>query len=154
MTDKQPPTISTRGNVHAPTAKGTRIAGKWGVVPERGCLGYVTKRDSHAHRIRSLDAYAISTSVLRNLERLKVGRVFIHETDTGDVYEYLLEDFTEYGRIVPGHILEDDTDPQRFHSRDDPAALWPKHAGLFYNHRDTDAVDAEFTTAADLEAGR
>lgn len=146
---EDPPTISTTGRVLAPTPDEAKAAGKWGHVPERDCLGFVTQRDSHAHRIRKFDAYALSVSVLNTLTDLGVERVFIHETDTGDVYEFLLDDFTEWGKPVPDDVLEHPSDPQRYHSRDDPAALWSGHASAFYvSEKPPD--DAGFTPASEL----
>ena len=127
--DPEPPHVAVQGAVKAPHGDATRVVGMWGHCEERGALAYVSERDSERHRLRALDAYAISTYTLELLTALRAEYVFIAETDTGDVYEYELADFTEYGDLVPERFLEDTNDPQRYATRAGAWRKWSNHAG-------------------------
>lgn len=128
---EDPPLIRKEGRVLTTDSKRTRTAG-WHGPTNRGAVGYVTSRDSHEHRIRALDAYAISTSVLRKLELIDAEVLLVVEEDTDAVFEYRLEDFTEYADLVPERFLYDASDPQRYVPRTNAYAEWPNHRGDVY----------------------
>lgn len=100
---------------------------------------YVTTRDSETHRLRQLKpdaggAYAVSRGAVDEVRRMahrtlsgQLRRFFVHEQDTGAVYEYpfrALED----GAEVPDRFLETTADPQVYVTRDDAAYVWEDHA--------------------------
>jgi len=117
-----------------------RRGGWWGACPGRGCLGYATERDSYAHRLRELGAYAISVNVLQKIQTLGVERVFVVETDTGTILEYRIEQFLEEGEAVPDEYLQDIYDPQRFAGTELAAGRWEDAFGAFY--RDSPVTEA------------
>lgn len=150
--DPPAPRIQKRTPIYAGLNEdGTRrTVGHVGLCPDRGdddvvASVFVTKRDSHDHRIRALDAYAISEDALPRLTDRDIKRLFVHETDTGHVYEYRMRQFTE-GPNVPNHYLATRGDPQRFVTRDDAAYTWADHGGRLYLPRgDLPSVAREWT---------
>jgi hypothetical protein len=133
--DEQPPRVWAQGRVMArhPT-DGQQHAGTYGtvVVPEdhevHGTVALVKQVRRDDHRIRNVDGYAISTNALDIMRTLAIERVYIMERDTGDVLEYLYEDFTEWGDLLPESHRDHPEHRQRYVRCSDPLALWPDHA--------------------------
>ena len=145
----EPPRVFTRGAIKAVTPDGTKLAARWGEGKNRDGRVIVAKKDSQKHRLRALDAYAFSTDAIRTMEQFGAERVFIHETDTGDVYEFSLDDFTDWGTPVPAKFLDSPDDPQRYHERDDPLHRWPGHGEILYAGEACDG-SAEFVRGSEL----
>lgn len=149
--EAEPPTIRKEGRVVVHTPGGTRVAGWLGTIPERGDSGFVAERDSHLHRIRALDAYAISLTALRILEQAECGYVLVHETDTDAVYEWKATAFIQ-GNEVADRYLQHSNDPQRFCKRDSARAIWRDHGSELYRSTPSPDVNEEvFAPASDLD---
>ena len=134
---------SIRANIDAETS---RIVGYHGISPERECRAFVTSRDSDEHRLRALDAYAISDRALSMVEAFGIERIYIVETDTGTVYEFRASDYLTDGDPVPEEFLMTAHDPQTYRRRDEALHRWRDHAGEFYIPRDVDvAFESEFS---------
>lgn len=125
-TTTDPPQLQKRHRVQSLTGGGH--AGHIARAAARPNPVFVAARDSHDHRLRYLHeeqggAYAISDDVLRRLADAGVQRIFIRETDTGDVYEWPAGAFYT-GEHVPDAFLETTSDPQRYATRDSAEHVW------------------------------
>lgn len=125
-----PPGIVKRQAIHGGHSRdgSSRKTGHYGTMPNRPCPGFYTKRDSEAHKIHAIDpngAYAISDDVLEKLAAKGVGRILIHEYDTGDVLEFRFKEFSD-GPSVPDSIATDN-DPQTYQRPEDAWAIWTDH---------------------------
>lgn len=130
---KSAPRIRKHRRVLHRTGRRTRTVG-WHGPTTRGVRGFVTARDSHEHRIRALNAYAISQKVLDKLRDRNVELILVAETDTGKVLEYSPFDFSN---SVPSEYLSDKRDPQSYAETND-ATVWPDHHGDVYVPRSED----------------
>lgn len=128
--EPDPPHIKKRQSVPLSVGEKRVTAGWIGPVPEREALGYVSKRDEHEHRIRALDAYGISETVLRRLAAQDVQVVLIHEAQSDRVLEYTLGQFAD-GTPVPDDYLLRSDDPQRYVEREECQDWW-RHGGNLY----------------------
>lgn len=137
---EDPPVIKKKGRVLVDAGNRTRTAG-WHGPTNRGGVGFVTARDSHEHRLRALDAYAISKSVLRKLALLEAVVILVVETDTDAVFEFTFEDYVEYGEVVPEKFNANPRDPQRYVPRTKAYAEWPNHRGDVYVPRGEDGPE-------------
>jgi hypothetical protein len=135
VTPPDEPHIQKRQKVPHTVGEKRIIAGWVGPCPERDCRAYVSERDSHKHRIRALDAYGISTAVLRRLREWGVGRVFVLE-DSRRVYEFTMAAWTDAPAVPDEYLLRAD-DPQRYIERSAAGYTW-QHDDDFYLPRDVD----------------
>lgn len=138
QTQLEPPTIDKSGRVVVHTPDGTKVAGFLGTVPERSGNGVITERDSHQHRIRALDAYAFSLTAIETMKAADVDFVLVHETDTGDTYEWKFE-AVAFADEVPDQFLEHAEDPQKYVPRESARAIWRDHNP--YRHDEPEQPD-------------
>ncbi|AGM11234.1 hypothetical protein M197_gp70 [Haloarcula hispanica tailed virus 2] len=125
-----PPHIQKRKQVPLSVGEKRITAGWIGPVPEREALGYVTKRDEREHRIRALDAYGISTRVLRRLEGNGVEVVLVHEAESDRVLEFTLQQYLTADEVPDRYLMRQD-DPQRYVVRADATENWEHGADLY-----------------------
>lgn len=104
--------------------KGEILAGYRGPVPARQAYGFVQFCTRDSHRIRALDAYALSETLLTRIRKLGCKVVLFAETDTGTVYEFHERQFTE---AVPRQYNPVVDDPQRYVALDTCWASYPDH---------------------------
>jgi hypothetical protein len=125
------PTVSIYGNIKIRTPDGARVVARWGQSPELGArVALADKREHHRiHKLGDDGAFAFSTEALDLMTGIGVRRILIREPDTGDVYDYGIEDFTEWGEPVPPDVLDHEDDPQTWVDRADPLDYYPGHAG-------------------------
>lgn len=97
-----------------------KIAGFVGVVHNRGDGGAkcYTSRRLGKHLYQKEDAWPISKSILKPLERLGVSFIYIWDANSGKVYEYRARNFY-HAPEVPAEDLETKYDPQRYLTLDD-----------------------------------
>lgn len=135
MTDA--PHIEKKRKLHIKTGPRVRTPG-WVGRMDDGSIGYSTDRHSEHHRIKVLDAYAISNDVLSKLRRTGVDTILIVETDTRDVLEYPRAMFHgPHSDDVPDEFSQHKDDPQRFVGTQH-ATRWPNHADRVYLPRGAD----------------
>ena len=126
----EPPRIQKRKKVPHTVGDKRIIAGWIGPVPERDCLGYVTERDEHEHRIRALDAYGISEAVLRRLEAADVQVILVHESDSDTVLEYTMTQYQNAPSVPDTYLMRAD-DPQKYVCRADADENWQNGESLY-----------------------
>lgn len=131
----EPPRIKKRNKVSVTVGERRKTAG-WTGPTNRGEYGFVSVRNSHEHRIRALDAYAISMTVLHKLVDKHVKVVLVVESDTGDVYEYRLKQFAGEEQTVPEEFQMTEDDPQRYVERRNRHRFWSDHKSDVYVPRD------------------
>lgn len=136
---EDPPRIRKRERVLTKHGERTLMAG-WHGETNRGEMGFVSVRNSHTHRIRALNAYAISVDVLDKLDARDVSVVLIVEEDTGDVWEY---DIGAFDTHVPETFLNRRDDPQRYATatRDAARGKWENHRTGVYLAADEEDAD-------------
>lgn len=131
-----PPQVRKREAIHISTGGGVRHVGHLVDVPTDGYprLGYLTTRDSEEHRLRAVDGYAVEVHGLEQIAYAaskrgadRPGVVFVHETDTNDVYEFTAAQLFE-GEYVPDG-LNPGFDAQRYVARSDAEHIWADHGG-------------------------
>jgi hypothetical protein len=98
--------------IHRTLTLGHRQVGKVAVDRRTGDRVYVSERDSEDHRYHGADpwydvpfdgdAYGLSLELFSPLHDRDIGRVYIPETDTGDVYQFSFHQF------VDGHVINDE----------------------------------------------
>lgn len=142
--ERDPPVVRKRKALHISVGGDVKHVGHFAVLvePEPAATTpvYVTTRDSHDHRLRYLEqdaggAYAVSRhaigEVQRHAHRYADGGVrsfFVHEVDTGDVYEWRMDALTVESQAVPEQYLETTADPQVYVTRESAAYVWTDHA--------------------------
>jgi hypothetical protein len=89
-----------------------------------GEKAYVSPRTRTAHYFRLHKGYAISDSILEYLRQSGIQVVLIQERDTGNVLEYQIQDFEDFGI----HIMEERGDPQTC-VPEKHATVWEDHSG-------------------------
>jgi len=122
------PRVKAVGRVRIQTPDGENTVARWGQSPELNERVAILHRDCHQriHKLGTEGAFAISNKGLDIMTSLGVRRLFFKEPDTGDVYEYKIEDFTEWGERVPDNICEyPKADPQTWVDRADPLNHYP-----------------------------
>ena len=131
----EPPRVRKTTPIQIRVDGTTRTAGHVGRAYERPGWAFVTTRNSHAHRLRYYNkddggTYAISMSALSRVMHIgeDVQTVFVHEVDTGDVYEWPLTAFTTDGEVVPPKYLDTKADPQTGMARETATHVWEGHA--------------------------
>lgn len=138
---QDPPSVKKDEAIHISVRGNTRHVGYIVGVPTEGYpqWAYLTQRDSDKHRIRKLKpekegAYAVSIHALVDIEQAaqrrgtqRPGTVFVHELDSGDVYEYDADSLFD-GPTVPDDFLESVSDPQKYVTREGARHVWPDHA--------------------------
>lgn len=149
QTELEPPTFQRAGRVQVHTPDGTKVAGYHGTIPERESNGFLSDRNSHKHRIRALDSYAFSITLVDTLKALDPGFVLVRETDTGDVYEWKAEALF-YADEVPDQFLEHADDPQLHLPRESARAIWRSGGAGLVEKPEPPESDPEFTKASDL----
>lgn len=150
QTELDPPTFVFAGRMQIHTSTGVRIAGFYGRCPERGAKAAMSKRNSHQHRLRALDAYAFSLTVIGVMEKLDTEYLFVYETNTGDVYEWKYTAL-RYADEVPDKFLDSAGDPQKYIPRQSARAVWHGHGDRFVSHPDPPESDPEFTKASEVD---
>lgn len=126
----EPPTIQKRKKVPVSMGEKRAIAGWVGPVPERDGVGFVTKRDPREHRIRALDAYGISETVLRRLAAKDVEAILVHEAGTDSVLEYTLRQYENAENVPETYLMRSD-DPQKYVKRADAQDYWDNGDSLY-----------------------
>lgn len=136
-----PPRVKKTEAIHISVGGNPRHVGYLAEVPTEGYpkWAFVAPKDSDEHRFRYLrenegGAYAVSIHALVDIERAAQRRgtsrpatVFIHELDSGDVYEYEADDLFD-GPTVPDNFLESMSDPQKYVTIDGAKRVWRDHA--------------------------
>ena len=122
--EREAPTVkqTPRRQVPVPAPDMDGIAGVLGVL-ESGEKVYVTPRTRSQHFFRKHAGYAVSDRILAELDRQGVVKVFVQETDVGDVIEYDTAQFSTAGIDVD----YEDGDPQTL-VPEAVARVWDGHS--------------------------
>lgn len=141
QTETPEPNIQKRNRIQVAVGDRRITAGWVGPSPARESVAFVSVRDPHEHRIRALDAYGISHSVLRRLPD-EVTHIYIHEQDDRSnkserVLEYRVRQY-ENAEDVPDQYLMRADDPQKYVPRQDSKRWWEMDGDALYLPRDAD----------------
>lgn len=126
-----PPIVNADRGVDTWVNGRERFAGYLGTSPNRDGRVFVTPRNSHRHRLCTLDAYGVNRDVLRTLRRHSVALVFVVENDTGDVFEWKAQSFFG-GANVPSRFLDSPEDRQQYATCKSAVRQWLNHAGVLF----------------------
>lgn len=114
LVDDDPPKIQTQQEIEHPTEEGTTI-GEVGWEQSRNKTVFVQKRKrEHAYRSTGEGndpGYAISESILSQLRAYDVEHIYIHESETGDVYQFGFKQYTDPKEGM--RLTHHPDDPQR-----------------------------------------
>lgn len=125
--DERAPTIHTDEAIRMRIpGKGVTHVGWRGPVPSRNAYGFMQERHSEKHRIRALDAYALSNRVLTRIRSFGCRRVLVAETDTGTVYEFHERQFTD--PVPKQYNPQAEDDPQCYVRRTEAWNAWQSHS--------------------------
>lgn len=80
---------------------------------------FTTLRDRNRHYYRKGEGYAISEKILSTLRANAVEKIYVHEKNSGDVYQFTLEQFLAGPKLE--HMAED---TQRLVKDDDATDYW------------------------------
>lgn len=123
---------------HKVTATNSNQTAGWvGPSPNRDVYIFAKVCERGKHRLRELEAYALSDTVLSKVASYGAQRIFVIELDTGDVLEWPARDFD---RSVPKKYLQDDDDPQTC-AIDAHAKVWTNHEDRFWMNESIDVSD-------------
>lgn len=127
FTDKEAPILKSTPRQQLPVpvlAETEGMAGVGGFL-SAGEKAYVSPRKRSVHYFRLHEGYAVSDQILDYLDKSGMAYILIQETDTGNVLEYHLRDFVDFGIPVE-------------HEEGDPQTCVPeKHATTWNGHAES-----------------
>ena len=126
FTDRDAPTLKAtpRQKLKVPALAETEGTAGVGGFLKSGEKAYVTPRTRSRHFFRLHEGYAISDQIIDYLGRSGMSVILVQEQDTGNVLEYHLRDFTDFG--IP--VKHEDKDPQTC-VPEKHATVWEDHNG-------------------------
>ncbi|UBF22627.1 hypothetical protein HRTV-25_gp46 [Halorubrum tailed virus 25] len=125
FTKREAPTLKATPRQRLPVPVLAETEGTAGVggFLSTGEKAYVSPRARRSHYFRLHEGYAVSDQILDYLDKSGMAYILIQETDTGNVLEYHLRDFVDFG--IP--IEHEEADPQTC-VPEKHATTWSGHA--------------------------